>query len=444
MLWQLPDASQGNSASSDHLTIDSGGDILLLLKSLKKALFFYSKSYNYCFLMVGWGVCLASFPASLTPVYAQDSIPLTSSEVETSEIGGEDHSELIDSVEIDPQSDSVSQPLRPVPQLLRRRILELDGSAFESYRLGPGDGIAVEVQRFTDLSFQATLDLQGNVTVPLAGNVNLSGLTPEQARDTLYGLYNRYVVEPDVSVTLTTQRPVEVTIVGEVPRPGVYALAAPQLSTALVTAGGATRLADLRAVQVRRPLGTGEVLEQTVDLFTPLYEGDAIPQVRLQNGDVVSVPSLTTTGAAAYDRHLVAISTLAKPEITVRIMNRASGSRGGEARFGAITLPNGSRFLDALAQAGVNPDLAAYNRIAVIRFNPETSTAETVIVDAQAAIHGDAAQNIALQDNDVLVIDRNTLARITYALNTFTQPFRDVLGFLLFFDSLAETTGELF
>jgi len=51
---------------------------------------------------------------------------------------------------------------------------------------------------------------------------------------------------------------------------------------------------------------------------------------------------------------------------------------------------------------------------------------------------------IALQDNDVLVVDRNLLARVTYGLNVFTQPFRDVLGFLLFFDSLANAADSLF
>ncbi|PSN76089.1 polysaccharide transporter, partial [filamentous cyanobacterium CCP4] len=315
---------------------------------------------------------------------------------------------------------------------------------FKTYPLGPGDGIAVEVPRFADLNFQASLDLQGNVTVPLVGTVNLAGLTPDQARDALYDLYNQYVVEPEVSLTLTTQRPVEVTVVGEVPRPGVYPLSEPNLSAALVTAGGATALADLRAVQIRRSLSSGEVLEETVDLFTPLHQGESVPQVRLQNGDVVAVSRLTPTALANYDRNLVATSTLAKPEITVWIMNRATGGRGTEARFGAITLPNGSRFLDALAQAGVNPDRAAYNRVGVVRFNPETETAEIVVVDAHAAINGDATQNIPLQENDVLVVDRNTFASITNILSAITQPFTDALGFLLFFDNFTEQTGELF
>lgn len=427
---------------------------MLLPKSFPKTSPNLGKSYR---LLSGCcGVSLLTLTATTMPIYAQDSVPLepdNSGTAETIELLNTDlpeafpleSSEASDAPE--PLETQVLESVPPTgagtwPRILRG--ITPQGPVFETYRLGPGDGIAVEVQRFTDLNFQATLDLQGNVTVPLAGTVNLTGLTPDQARDTLYTLYDQYVVEPQISLTLTAQRPVEVTIVGAVPRPGVYPLAEPNLSAALVTAGGATTLADLRAVQVRRPLSNGEVVEQTIDLFTPLHQGDSIPQVRLQNGDVVAVPQLTPTGLAEYDRTLVAISTLAKPEITVRIMNRATGGRGTEARFGAITLSNGSHFLDALAQAGVNPDLAAYHRIAVVRFNPATGAAETVIVDAQAAINGDATHNIPLQDNDVLVVGRNTLARITFALNTVTQPFRDVLGFLLFFDSFGETTGELF
>jgi polysaccharide export outer membrane protein len=323
-------------------------------------------------------------------------------------------------------------------------VLSEDPSQFDDYRLGPGDSIFVGVQRFPDLSFEATLDIQGHVVMPLAGALSLTGLTLDEARDTVFAIYDRYVVNPEVAVTLTAQRPVQVTVVGEVPRPGLYPLQAPQLSVALLTAGGSTSLADLRIIQVERALANQDVLTRTVDLFTPLQQGAPLPQVRLQDGDVITVPRLAPGAIEGYDRDLVATSTLAKAEITVRVMNRASGGRGTEARFGAINLRNGSRFLDALAAAGVNPDLAAYDRIAVLRFNADTGTADTIMVNARAAVGGDATQNISLQENDVIVVDRNLTAQITYTLNTFTQPFRDVLGFLLFFDSLTNAADSLF
>jgi polysaccharide biosynthesis/export protein len=44
----------------------------------------------------------------------------------------------------------------------------------------------------------------------------------------------------------------------------------------------------------------------------------------------------------------------------------------------------------------------------------------------------------------VIVIGRNLVGKITYALNVFTQPFRDVLGFLLFFRQLSDSATDLF
>ncbi|MBD0335922.1 MAG: polysaccharide export protein [Cyanobacteria bacterium Co-bin13] len=330
------------------------------------------------------------------------------------------------------------------PDWLNRVLGQPQTRVFDDYRLGPGDAIFITVQRFPDLSFQATLDIQGNIIVPLAGAINLADLTLEEARQTIFQAYDQYVVNPQVSVTLTTQRPVEVTVLGEVTRPGFYPLAAPQVAAALLTAGGSTVNADLREIRVQRYLADGQMLERTIDLFTPLKAGEALPNVRLQNGDVLVIPRLDPNQLDEYDRNLVATSTLARPEITIRVLNYAGGGRGIEARFNNVVVRNGSRFLDALAQAGVNPDLAAYNRIAVLRFNPEKGSADTILVDAIAAVNGDQAQNIALQDNDVIVVDRNLLARITYTLGTFTQPFRDVLGFLLFFDQITDASRNLF
>lgn len=337
------------------------------------------------------------------------------------------------------------EPASPPPADLLQRILgEPAAIPFDEYRLGPGDGIFVAVQRFPDLSFQATLDIQGNVIVPIAGAVNLSGMTLETAQETLYAIYNQYVIEPDVTLTLTTQRPVEVTVLGEVTRPGFYPLPAPQVTTALLSAGGSTVNADLRSIRIQRTLANGEELETTVDLFTPLKEGTALPNVRLQHGDVVIVPTLDPDSLDGYDRTLVGTSTLAKPQIAVRVLNYASGPRGIEARFGTLVLPNGSRFLDALSQANINPDYAVYNGIAVLRFNPDKGAADTFVIDAGAAINGDITQNIPMQDSDVIIVDRNLLAQVTYSLNAFTQPFRDVLGFLLFFESLSDAADSLF
>lgn len=309
--------------------------------------------------------------------------------------------------------------------------------AFDNYHLGPGDSIFVSVQRYPDLSFQATLDLQGNIVVPLQGAVPFEGLTLAEAEDRLRLVYNQYVVirEPrDVTLTLVAQRGVEVTVLGSVQRPGFYPLTDPSVATALLIAGGATRTSDLRAIQVQRQLTrNGQVFEETVnvDLFTPLKEGSPLPDVRLEDGDVVIIPELDPSQLDEYDRYLVARSTLAQPIINIRFLNYS----GGRSRIGTLNLNNGSTFLDGISLLGVSPDTANLGDVALIRYDPETGRAVTVSLDAKSAIQGDITQDPPLEDSDVIVVGRNLVGRLSFALQTVTRPFRDVLGFTRFFDN---------
>jgi polysaccharide export outer membrane protein len=333
----------------------------------------------------------------------------------------------------------------PAPDLAVPVTTESDAE-FDRYRLGPGDSIFVSVQRFNDLSFQTTLDLEGNIIVPIAGRLRLEGLTLPEARQQIQAALNQYIVDPQVDLTLVAQRPVQVSVLGEVVRPGIYPLAAPQISIALFSAGGTTRLADLRSVRIRRAREDGSVVERSVDLFTPLETAAALPDIRLVDGDAIIIPTLTVNASQNYDRSLAARSTLARPQITVRVLSYATGTEGraGGGVISSITLPNGSNFVDALTAINPNPDVANLREIALVRFDPQQGRAVTQEVDARSVLRGDFSQNLPLENNDVIVVGRNFISRVTYALNTFTQPFRDILGFLLFFDTLADSADQLF
>ena len=313
---------------------------------------------------------------------------------------------------------------------------------FDNYHLGPGDSIFVSVQRYPDLSFQATLDLQGNIVVPIEGAVSLEGRTLTEAEAMLRAIYNQYVNinSTTVDLTLVAQRGVEVTILGSVQRPGFYPLPEPSVATALLLAGGATRTSDLRAIQVQRQFRRSGVLtEETlnVDLFTPLKEGSPLPNIRLEDGDVVVVPELDPSQIDEYDRFLVARSTLAQPVINVRFLNYA----GGRSGIGTLNLNNGSTFVDAVSLLGINPDTANLGEVALIRYDPETGRAVTISLDAKSAVKGDITQNPPLEDSDVIVVGRNLIGRLSYSLQTIARPFRDVFGFTNFInDSFFDDT----
>jgi polysaccharide biosynthesis/export protein len=354
------------------------------------------------------------------------------------------------------------------------------------YRLGLGDTISVVVQRFPNLSFQASINPEGNIIVPLIGTVSLQGLTLEQAQEKIRVELDRFVidpvivlsltglrpdpsfqaqvdpegniivpqvgtvsvqglslkeaqekirqsltnilVEPNLVVSLARPRPVQVTISGEVFRPGIYPVnsALPRVADALFIAGGSTNSADLRQVQVRRRLIDGSVISQTVDLYAVLQNDGSLPSLRLQDGDAIIVPRQEIGTDDGYDRNLVARSTLATPQIRVRILNYAGSGIVTQA------LPNGSSFIDVIA--GINLDRANIRDIALIRFDPEQGRAVTQRLDARKALAGDASQNVALQDNDVIVVGRNLIGRITNLFSTITRPFFDARSFIRFIE----------
>lgn len=362
-----------------------------------------------------------------------------------------------------------------------------------AYRLGIGDAISVVVQRFPDLSFQAAINPEGNIVVPLLGTLSLNGLSLEAAKEKIRSGLNRYVINPVIVLSLVTQRPdlsfqaaispegnivvpqvgtlsvaglsleeaqekirlalsrvlvdpivvaslagtrpVQVTITGEVFRPGIYSVnsSLPRVADALLLAGGSTSTADLRQVQVRRRLIDGSIVSQNIDLYAALQNGGSLPNLRLQDGDALIVTRREIGNDDGYDGSLVSRSTLAVAQIKVRVLNYAAGGIATQA------LPNGSTFVDALG--GINLDTTNLREITLVRFDPERGKAVTRTLDAKKALAGDATQNIALQDNDVIVVGRNLIGKVTNVLNTITQPFFNVQSFIRFFDSLG---GGLF
>lgn len=314
---------------------------------------------------------------------------------------------------------------------------ETPAPQFNVYRLGIGDSIAVTVPRFPDLSFQSTIDIEGNIFAPLLGKVQVTGLTLEGIQAKIRENLNKFVVDPQVEVSLTGTRPAQITISGEVVRPGYYTLQpGVQIASVLLAAGGATNEGDLRTIIVRRKsIVDNSFNEQRIDIFTPLQNGTSLPDFRLQDGDAVIVPKLDVATLQDYDRGLISRSTLAQPQITIRVLSYAN------ERIGNITLPNGSTFVDALASIAPNPDRVKFKDIALIRFDPEAGKTVTQHLNGRRALLGDISQDVPLQDDDVIVVGRNLIGRLTYALNLITEPITTAFGFRSFITNFEALFG---
>jgi len=295
--------------------------------------------------------------------------------------------------------------------------------------------VNINVPQFAEFSSAATIDEEGNVILPIIGRLSLSGLTLAEAEQKIsYELSTRFLQNrPEVLVTLTAPRPAQITLLGEVVKPGFYAfVSGSPLTVALQAAGGSTQRADLRSVILRRSLADGSVIEEKVDLYTPLISGRALPDLRLQGGDTIVVPKLEVGQDRDYDRTLVARTNLPQQVITVRIV--APAPEGGRA-LRNLSLPNGSTFLDAIASLPAGDGLLIrVEEIALMRFDPERGKVITQMLNTKQALNGDIAQNISLQDQDVIIVSRTLIGKAFNFFNLITQPIRDILGFNAFFD----------
>lgn len=127
-------------------------------------------------------------------------------------------------------------------------------AASRPYVIGPFDRLEVEVFGVEELQRELQTDASGGFTFPLIGRVDAAGLTPIEVAQTIeQRLAGRYVRNPQVTINLKESLGQQVTVDGQVEKPGQYAvLGNLTLMRTVALAGGMTELAKLDDVLVFR------------------------------------------------------------------------------------------------------------------------------------------------------------------------------------------------
>tara|TARA_R100000908_G_scaffold59405_1_gene35936 strand:- start:38284 stop:39957 length:1674 start_codon:yes stop_codon:yes gene_type:complete len=95
----------------------------------------------------------------------------------------------------------------------------------ETYQLGPNDVISIRITGNQQILMRGLfVNTQGDVVLPVIGNVNLSGQTITQAEETLKKVTSETFRDPEVSVTLEYAKPVVYFVNGDIPYPGKFTL----------------------------------------------------------------------------------------------------------------------------------------------------------------------------------------------------------------------------
>lgn len=174
-------------------------------------------------------------------------------------------------------------------------LLTAVGNAFAApptdYKLGAGDTVRIQVFQNPDLTLETRVSESGTISYPLIGNVRLGGLSLDAAEKQIATQLKEggFVQQPQVTIVLLQNRANQVSVLGQVNRPGRYPLesTAMRLTEMIATAGGVAATGDDRVVVT----GTreGQPFRKEVDLPSLFLNPNAADDIVLHGGDAIYV-----------------------------------------------------------------------------------------------------------------------------------------------------------
>ncbi len=253
----------------------------------------------------------------------------------------------------------------------------------EKYVIGDEDVLRISVWGNQELTAEIPVRPDGMISVPLIGDVKVSGIAPEELKKFLEKEYANFVKSPTVSVIVTQINSFKVYVLGE----GVSAGASTGSGGGAASAGVITLRKNTSLIQLLAQLGSfrGADLSSAYvlrdgkrlgnDLYRLVYKGDNSQDIQLRPNDVLFIPD-------NFDKRIMVVGAVKTP----------------------IVLPyrEGLTALDAILSAGGFTEFASQNSVVVLR--KEGAEIKNVEVRMKDVIAGDVGKNIALKPGDVVTV----------------------------------------
>ena len=261
-------------------------------------------------------------------------------------------------------------PAPPGSRQIGPNVLPPRNVAGPDYRLGNGDVLDVQIAGRLDVTrLQVIVDPEGVVNIPPLGGIDVGGRTLLEANRRVAERARALLRFADVSIAVFAPRVFDVTVSGEVERPGtVPAQATQRLHELILNAGGITPRGSARHVRV-----TQNGASREVDLLRYELRGEIDQNPYVQDGTRVHVPprgaAVTLTGAVR---------------------------RPGEYELGP-----GESLRDVLELTGGLAPGGAHSEARLTRIGPDARK-ETISVDLRTALTPPA--DVRLQAADTLFV----------------------------------------
>jgi protein involved in polysaccharide export with SLBB domain len=197
------------------------------------------------------------------------------------------------------------------------------GPVPSNYVLGVGDQVRVQVWGQVNFSTETTIDRTGGIYLPQIGEVHLAGTPAASLAKVLRDAVSHVFRNFHLTASVGQIRSIQVYVVGDARRPGVYTISS--LSTlvdALFASGGPSPDGSMRNIEVRRD---GKIITH-FDLYHLLLSGERSNDVPLHSGDVIFIPPVGPQAAITGSVQEPAIYELRKGETIGQLIKNAGGS----------------------------------------------------------------------------------------------------------------------
>ena len=293
-------------------------------------------------------------------------------------------------------TDAVEKPNPQLKPNALEALRKFEPAADEEYRLGKGDEITIDFSGRTEMQAKLVVGPDGRITLPLAGEMMLAGLTRAEAAKAIEGGLTPYYSNISAQVTVTKYTANRVLLLGAVDHPGPMLFDGVPTLLEAITRGGLPTVGPEKRPQIPDQCaiyrGSDQVL--WVQLRSLIDSGNPLADLRLRRDDVIYIPD----PAARF------VSVL------------------GEVQHpGAVPITASTTLASVLANAGGITDKAGGSpKIQIV--DPTGGTTRTVAFNDLL----NPAKNleITLKPGEIIYVPQSGFSRATYyleRLNPMTQ-----------------------
>lgn len=160
-----------------------------------------------------------------------------------------------------------------------------------TFVIGTGDVLSINVWKEADISRSVPVRSDGNISLPLVGEVQAAGRTPLKLEQDIAVKLKNYISEPEVTVIVQQINSEKFNILGQVARPGSYPLAnASTVLDAIAIAGGFRDFAKKKSIYVLRQNADGTQTRLPFNYKDVVKSQNPQQNIKLQSHDTIVVP----------------------------------------------------------------------------------------------------------------------------------------------------------